>query len=109
MSDETPKIIPPAVPRLPQPEWPKTNCTACGKPIVWAQDTDGNMIPLDPRPVTYAVKLAGERARCLNSKDYLSRCNAKGIGIMVTHFATCPNVAQIKAKQRGGDATEWIV
>jgi hypothetical protein len=110
MPDEP--IIPPAVPRLPQPEFPTGACTACGRPIVWAVEAQtGKRVPLDPAAPTYSVRIAGgdagrPRTVCLNSKDHLSRQAARGddtvrgVAIFVSHFSTCRNVEQIKEQQK---------
>ena len=72
-------------------------CKLCGRPIIWAVDRKGQRIPLDPKPAVYHVfvdngVLVAERDR--PSENMMGAPMAH----LVSHFATCPNVGDLKRK-----------
>ncbi len=65
---------------------PTAPCKLCGKPIVWGKDDKGARIPLDPRAPVYAVRLMqGGAVDAMRDPES-----------MVSHFATCPKVGDLK-------------
>ena len=72
-------------------------CKGCGKPIVWAKDEKGSNIPCDPRPAVYEVSFNGA------NEPYFAKRAPES---MVTHFATCPEVAYFSKsrKESAGEA-----
>jgi hypothetical protein len=74
-------------------------CKLCGRPIVWATDEKGTRHPLDPKaPVYQAVEIDG----VVTAEKIGQGSNVMGdeIRTMVTHFATCPNVGDLKRKEK---------
>lgn len=61
-------------------------CKGCGEKIVWGRDEKGSLIPLDPRPPTYALVIHDNEVRLTRSRAYVS------------HFATCPNASEFSRR-----------
>lgn len=75
-----------------EPELETVPCKLCGRPIVWAVNPiNGKRIPLDPRPVVYDVI-----ARQVLGRDFVDLEAVRRHGCYVSHFATCPNVGDLK-------------
>lgn len=63
-------------------------CRGCGKPIVFAENTQtGKMIPLDARSVCYVAQEWEGKIICASSEA------------MISHFATCPKAADFSHKK----------
>ena len=92
-----------------------SRCASCGAPIVWVRSTGGKAIPLDPEPAEggnlVAVDRSGialdpERARLAVAASKatvtVARRALRSIDPELphwrTHFATCPNAEQHRAK-----------
>jgi len=79
-----------------------TPCKGCGKPIVFAKDSAGKVIPLDPVAPVYRVFLSevdGHRCELVERKP-MDRTTG-----MVSHFATCPAANDFSASKRKEKAT----
>ena len=61
-----------------------TLCKGCGRPMEWGVTEDGKKIPLDPKPIIYAISSA-ERVDGMVRVIKLTKGEA-----MVSHFSTCP-------------------
>lgn len=73
------------------PAWPTTPCKGCGRPIVWARNTQTEKrVPLDPKPVCYVVQ------------EFDGELICGPVTAMVTHFATCPKASDFS--KGGGHA-----
>lgn len=59
-----------------------TPCKGCGKPVVFAMDTEGKIQCLDPAPPVY-----GHISTATNGDPLVRRI----LGGAVSHFATCPS------------------
>lgn len=67
--------------------FPTVPCKGCGKPIVFAENTQtGKMIPLDARAVVYAAQEWEGKLVCAPSSA------------MVSHFATCSKASDFSKK-----------
>lgn len=71
----------------------KVPCKGCGRPIVFARNGEGKMIPLDPTPPVYAVaEIAEGTVQCTRLQT-----------AMVSHFATCTNPGKFSGRSRRRD------
>jgi hypothetical protein len=63
---------------------PRSVCSSahCGRQIVWGINAEGKRVPLDPRPIIYAVLRRGLPGGVLVTRARLA---------LVSHFATCPD------------------
>ena len=64
-------------------------CRGCGKSMIWALDSDGKKIPLDPRAVVYNLRLDEDQGEIVADRTDLA---------MVNHFATCSEANTMKKK-----------
>lgn len=71
-------------------------CRGCGRDIEWAVDTQGQKIPLDPRPPVYAVVVA--------APDGISDTILRMPNSRVSHFATCPKASEFSRGRRRAPA-----
>lgn len=78
---------------MPSKKWPTDPCKGCGRPIVWAMNTQTKaFIPLDPAPLTYTVqKSAGDGPLICGP-----------IEGMVSHFTTCPKANEFSGSSKKG-------
>jgi hypothetical protein len=64
-------------------------CRSCGAPILWAETTNGKLMPLDAEPTGKGLVI---------ERSGISKANADAVvfsrDVYVSHFATCPNAAQ---------------
>ncbi len=80
-------------------------CRSCKAPIVWAKTEAGKLMPLDPMPVvtgTVALLQGSERRARVLPADELEAARAEGKTLFVTHWSTCPDSKDWKAKRRRG-------
>jgi hypothetical protein len=66
---------------------PRTNCKGCGRPIIFARNTQtGALMPLDANvPVFHA-------------RDYNGEIICAPIDAMVSHFSTCAKASEFSKK-----------
>lgn len=63
----------------PSKTWPVSVCKGCGRPIVFARNTQTNaIVPLDPKPVTFCAQ------------EHKGQIICSPVEAMVSHFVTCP-------------------
>lgn len=69
-------------------------CKSCGAPVLWVKLTTGTSMPLDARPADNGNVLRDKsRAKVLGPEES-EKLRAAGIGLYLSHFATCPNARQ---------------
>lgn len=70
----------------------EATCKGCGKPVVFAVDTEGTTQCLDPGPPVYGH--LGDRP---DGTPLVRRI----LGGWVSHFATCPNANDFSKEKKG--------
>lgn len=74
------------------------NCKGCGKPMLWAKNENGKMIPLDPKAPVWAMTGEAENDGALPLVE-------RAPNAFVTHFATCPQANRFSgASKKAGNA-----
>lgn len=81
-----------------------SKCKACGAEIIWIRSSkSGKMIPCDPVPVPFKLKIGRGEPFVLPDGDVIcgerteTQEEAWGSGY-ISHFATCPCPAQHRMK-----------
>lgn len=75
-------------------------CKSCGADIVWAVTRKGRRIPLDPEPVQGGnVRIEARPGRTMALAVVV---NATETGTHRSHFASCPNAARHRKRERKG-------
>lgn len=82
-------------------------CKGCGREIVWGRTVEGKTIPLDPAAPVYQLS---ETANGPNGEVlYVALMDSEarrtvGVGVMVSHFSTCPAADRFSASRRAAAA-----
>lgn len=74
-------------------------CKGCGAPITWAVTPNGKRVPVDTRPVVYA--LVTEPDGTVRAQ----RVKSEGREFGVSHFATCPKASDFSKGAKKPDGT----
>lgn len=105
---------PPPEPAAPAQLLQRGKCGGCNKDIVWACRPNGSKVPLDPVAVCFVVTRRNGEPFATTFKEFREKVvaiNVKGadgqiathpieslLGMMVTHFATCPKARDFSRK-----------
>jgi hypothetical protein len=95
---------------------PRTPCSACGKPVVFASRPNGSRAPLDPRAQVFLVTRRGGMPFATTFKEFQAKAVSITVkmedgstetypasailSLMVTHFATCPKGSQFSGQNK---------
>ena len=110
--------LPPALGATARARPHATQCSGCGKPIVWIArpiepDKPQATCPTDPRAVVYVVYLGKDsKPMGITGSEFLERLEKiilkdgkevraeQILGLFVTHFATCPQVSRFAGRSK---------
>lgn len=92
-------------------------CKLCGKAIIWGVKPDGGKVPLDPVPPVFYASTPEVSQIHGHPRGTVSCSQAVKIGnevdgeklypdAMVSHFVTCPNVADLKRRGKVTNAEQ---
>ena len=74
-------------------------CKGCGKRIIFAENEDGAMVPLDPSPPCYELQVQHEASNAGYSSKLVA---VRRETTYVSHYVTCPKADQFsKGGERG--------
>jgi len=105
---------PPVEPPTPAQLLQRGKCGGCDKDVVWAFRPNGAKVPLDPNAVCFVVTRRDGSPFATTFKEFKEKVvgiQVKGedgqitthptesiLGMMVTHFATCPKAREFSRK-----------
>ncbi len=71
-------------------------CRSCGRPILWAETTNGKAAPIDPDPVPNGVIVLVQPSdpREPPVASVVKHAGSTSLPRYNSHFATCPHAAQ---------------
>jgi hypothetical protein len=110
------------------PEFKRTDCTDCHKPMIWAENAETKKrVPLSDVALVYAVRVVNGATICLPARDWVRLRNERmkalrdkvinaglmsaeefdalkldsdGVAFKVTHFADCPHAKNFSGKNK---------
>lgn len=80
-------------------------CSACGSHMIWAISPSGARSPIDYAPSETGNVLLlsptdlGQVLAVVLSKDGLDLARSRGLHLRTSHWATCPNADEFRARQ----------
>lgn len=80
----------------------KCRAPSCSAEVVWVRTTNGNLMPLDPKPtddgnIILFPKTDGPVAYVVGPADLLGEAYA-GLPRYVSHFASCPDAESFRRR-----------
>lgn len=80
-------------------------CTACGAMLIWAISPGGARSPIDYAPSANGNILLlspsdlGQVLAVVLTKDGLDLARERGLQLRASHFSSCPNAEEFRARQ----------